>query len=97
MNFLNLAPPCFRPSSPMLMMQDRSDQGGGGAATRGGDKLSSAQLELVRQIDADKEQLIQILKSTNCVPILLELTEAMLPVLESSARFVAFTVILETS
>ena len=51
--------------------------------------MSSSQLELVRQIDAHKDQLIQILKSTNCIPILLEMTEAMVPVLESSARSVA--------
>ena len=59
-------------------MQERSDQSR--------ERLTSAQLELVRQIDAHKDQLIQILKTTNSIPILLEMTEAMLPVLESSAR-----------
>ena len=59
-------------------MQERSDQSR--------ERLTGAQLELVRQIDAHKDQLIQILKTTNCIPILLEMTEAMLPVLESSAR-----------
>ena len=59
-------------------MQERSDQSR--------ERLTGAQLELVRQIDAHKDQLIQILKTTNSIPILLEMTEAMLPVLESSAR-----------
>ena len=67
----------FRPSSPL---QERSDQSR--------ERLTNTQLELVRQIDAHKDQLIQILKTTNCIPILLEMTEAMLPVLESSARSV---------
>ena len=55
----------------------------------GKEKLTSAQLELARHIDAHKDKLIQALKKTNCIATLLEITQSFVPVLESSARVAA--------
>lgn len=53
------------------------------------EKLSGAQLEMARHIDAHKDKLIGVLKGTHCIASLLEISEAFVPVLESSARSAA--------
>ncbi len=53
------------------------------------DKLTGVELELARHVDSYKEQLMDVLKGKNCIAALLEITEAFVPVLESSARSAA--------
>ena len=55
----------------------------------GVEQVSSHQVELARQIDSHRYQLLERLSGSNCISALLELCKSLAPVLESGARAAA--------
>jgi hypothetical protein len=55
----------------------------------GVEQVSNHQMELARQIDSHRYQLLESLSGTSCIFALLELSKSLAPVLDSGARAAA--------